>query len=148
MNTDLSAIKESIDAKAVELNTKMEGFEKSIADIKEIAEKNGGETPEALEQKLIKMQQSADDTSKEYKELFDTQKGLNEKMQEQLDAMDIKSQRAVTKENHVKSFITDKKEALEQIGAGADTDPDLTASGDGCQVLHTMKYGLDQPPSF
>lgn len=119
---EIKELMESVATKSKELNEKMEGFENQITEIKEIAEKNEGKTPEALGQELTKLEETAEKASTEYKGLFDSQKELNEKMQEQLDALDVSYKRADLsendKKNYVKNFVIESKEGFEKIAAG------------------------------
>lgn len=119
---EIEVVKTELEAKALEINEKMDGFEKEIADIKEIAEKNEGNVPEELGQKMDKLETEAKDNLTEYKDLYEKSETLVSDMQGQIDGLDVKLQRKGTGEetlsDHVKSIVAEKQEDLELMAKG------------------------------
>jgi HK97 family phage major capsid protein len=148
---EIKEIKEELDAQASKLNEKMDGFEKSIENIREIQEKNDGVLPEGLTGKIEHLEEKSSETIKEYKSHFEGQKELNEKMQEQLDEMDIKLQRKETSEetatDALKSAIEAKKDMLLKaaempgVTVELDTKATMTLSSFTNEVIDRDRIG-------
>lgn len=137
--------KKAIEELAESLNTKMESFENEIKSIKDIQEKNEGNMPEELGQKLGKIEEAHRETSQEYKHLFSKQEELNGKMQEQLDAMDIKLQRKETEKKKASELLADALEEkrdellraskMSGVSVQLDTKADMTLSSFTNEVI-------------